>query len=67
MQQAPIAGGTPIFIGDDVTEEEGFAAAAQLGGHGILVGPVRHTHAAFGLEQVAAVRHYLAQGVAAII
>ncbi|CAM5598050.1 trehalose-phosphatase [Sphingobium scionense] len=67
MQQAPMAGGTPVFIGDDVTDEEGFAAAADLGGHGILVGPARHTRAAFGLEQVAAVRHYLAQGVAAII
>ncbi|WHO40727.1 trehalose-phosphatase [Sphingobium sp. AP49] len=66
MLQAPMAGGTPIFIGDDVTDEEGFAAAADLGGTGILVGAPRETKAGFILEQVAAVRHYLTQGVAAL-
>lgn len=65
MMREPMAGGTPVFIGDDVTDEEGFAAARELGGTGILVGPRRKTLAAFSLEQVAAVRHYLAQGVAA--
>ncbi|PJG46930.1 trehalose-phosphatase [Sphingobium sp. LB126] len=65
MQRRPMAGGTPVFIGDDITDEEGFAAARELGGAGILVGVPRPTLAAFSLEQVAAVRHYLAQGVAA--
>ncbi|ANI78875.1 MULTISPECIES: trehalose-phosphatase [Sphingobium] len=64
MARAPMAGGRPVFIGDDVTDEEGFAAAAALGGAGILVGPPRATLAAFSLEQVAAVRHYLLEGVA---
>ena len=64
MAQAPMAGGVPVFIGDDVTDEEGFAAAAEQGGAGILVGAPRSTFAAFGLEQVAAVRHYLAEGAA---
>ncbi len=64
MQTDIMAGGVPLFIGDDVTDEEGFAAAAELGGAGILVGPARSTLAAFRLEQVAAVRHYLKQGVA---
>ncbi len=59
MQSAPMQGGTPIFIGDDVTDEEGFASAARLGGAGILVGPERSTLAAYRLEQVADVRHYL--------
>ncbi len=59
MQSAPMHGGTPIFIGDDVTDEEGFASAARLGGAGILVGPERSTLAAYRLEQVADVRHYL--------
>ena len=66
MQTELMAGGVPVFIGDDVTDEEGFAAAAELGGAGILVGPARSTLAAFRLEQVAAVRHYLMQGVARI-
>jgi len=64
MQRAPMTGGTPLFIGDDVTDEEGFAVARDLGGAGILVGAPRSTLAAFSLEQVAAVRHYLAQGFA---
>jgi trehalose 6-phosphate phosphatase len=63
MARQPMAGGRPVFIGDDVTDEEGFAAAARLGGAGILVGPPRETLAAFSLEQVAAVRHYLVKGV----
>lgn len=65
MRQAPMIGGIPLFIGDDVTDEEGFAAAVELGGAGILVGPPRPTLAAFCLEQVAAVRHYLSKGLAA--
>lgn len=64
MAQSPMRGGVPVFIGDDVTDEEGFAAAISAGGHGILVGPPRETFAAFGLEQVGAVRHYLGQGAA---
>jgi trehalose 6-phosphate phosphatase len=64
MERAPMAGGVPVFIGDDVTDEEGFVAAAELGGAGILVGVPRPTAASFCLEQVAAVRHYLAQGAA---
>nr|WP_255326331.1 trehalose-phosphatase [Sphingobium sp. EM0848] len=66
MQKPPMAGGKPLFIGDDVTDEEGFAAARELGGAGILVGAPRPTLAAFSLEQVAAVRHYLSQGFAGI-
>jgi len=65
MSRAPMKAGTPLFIGDDVTDEEGFAAAAELGGNGILVGTPRETRAGFSLEQVAAVRHYLQQGVSA--
>jgi len=39
MQEAPFDGRTPLFIGDDITDEDGFAAAQQLGGTGIKVGP----------------------------
>lgn len=59
MEDPVMAGATPIFIGDDVTDEEGFAAARALGGCGILVGTLRPTAASWHLEQVAGVRDYL--------
>jgi len=34
MQQGSFAGRVPVFIGDDVTDEEGMEAARALGGHG---------------------------------
>lgn len=40
MQRAPFAGRRPIFIGDDVTDEAGFAAAIALGGCAFSVGRV---------------------------
>lgn len=63
MRRAPMAGGIPLFFGDDVTDEEGFVVAARLGGHGVLVGDARPTAARYRLEQVAAVRRYLAASI----
>lgn len=63
MRRAPMAGAIPLFFGDDVTDEEGFVVAAQLGGHGVLIGEARPTAARYRLEQVGAVRRYLAASV----
>ena len=65
MELEPFAGGTPLFLGDDVTDEDGFEAVAGLGGHGILVGPPRRTAAAYRLDDVAAVHRWLEAGAAA--
>jgi trehalose 6-phosphate phosphatase len=59
MAEPPFAGARPLFVGDDLTDEHGFEAAAVLGGAGILVGPVRATAARWRLPGVAAVHAWL--------
>jgi len=52
-------GSTPVFIGDDVTDEDGFRAAAAHGGFGILVGERRGTAATARLADVSSVHTWL--------
>jgi trehalose 6-phosphate phosphatase len=59
MREPPFAGARPLFMGDDLTDEHAFAAAAELGGGGILVGAPRRTAATWRLENVAAAAAWL--------
>ncbi|QUD88823.1 trehalose-phosphatase [Phenylobacterium montanum] len=59
MAEAPFAGRRPIFVGDDLTDEDGFAGAERLGGHGVIVGPRRPTRARYALADVEAVLAWL--------
>lgn len=52
MAEVPFVGKRPVFLGDDATDEAGFAAAEALGGFGVLVGPARPTRAARRIEAV---------------
>lgn len=60
LLEPPFVGREPCFVGDDVTDEDGFAAVNALGGHSIAVG--RHggpTQATYGLSDVDAVLEWL--------
>lgn len=61
MQEEPFAGRTPIFIGDDRTDEDAFLAAQELGGIGIKLG-TGETVARMRIADVASV-HALLQGL----
>ena len=63
MREPPFKGAAPVFVGDDLTDENGFQAATGLGGVGLLVGPLRPTHADMRLESVEAVRAWLEAGL----
>lgn len=60
LMAEPVAHGTrPVFLGDDDTDEPGFAAAADLGGAGIRIGGGDSTAAAYALPNVAAALDWL--------
>jgi trehalose 6-phosphate phosphatase len=60
MAAPPFAGRRPVFIGDDITDESGFAAVNTLGGFSVRVGKSAPTAARFTVGTVAAARHWLA-------
>jgi trehalose 6-phosphate phosphatase len=60
MAEPAFAGARPVFVGDDLTDEDAFAAAAAMGGAGVLVGAPRPSAALWRLADVAAVAAWLA-------
>lgn len=61
MDRPPMRGTTPVFIGDDMTDEPGFVAARSLGGHGIVIGAVESTAADYRIASPAELRRWLAE------
>ena len=58
MRHPPFAGRTPVFLGDDLTDEKGFAAVNAMGGASVKVGE-GGTCAGERLDGLPEVRRYL--------
>ena len=59
MTEPEFAGARPLFMGDDLTDEHGFAAVTAMGGSGILVGPERQSAASYRLASVGEASRWL--------
>lgn len=59
MASEPFIDATPVFVGDDVTDEDGFESVIAVGGMAVTVGPRDSKRATFGLADPAAVHHWL--------
>ena len=63
LREPPFEGRTPVFVGDDLSDEFGFDAVTALGGRAVKVGP-GPTNATYRLRDVADVRRWLADSLA---
>jgi trehalose 6-phosphate phosphatase len=63
MKESPFSGRRPVFAGDDLTDQDGFAVIEAQGGISIGVGD--RVRGEYYLENVAAVRSWL-KGIAAL-
>ncbi len=63
MSEAPFAGRLPVYVGDDITDRDGFRAVEARGGISVAVGD--RVSAQYRLENPAAVRAWLAPLAAA--
>lgn len=59
MSEPPFSGRMPIFLGDDVTDEDGFRIVNSAGGTSIRVGVAAASAAQYGLPNVNAVHDWL--------
>ena len=60
LGEPPFLGREPVFVGDDATDEDGFAEIERRGGITIRVGPIAASIARYCLPSVAAVHRWLA-------
>ena len=60
LETSPFAGRLPVFVGDDVTDEDGFGAVKAAGGLAVAVGPRPTDQADFRFDGPKEVRSWLA-------
>ncbi len=60
MAEPPFVGRMPVFVGDDLTDIDGFRAAVELGGYAVAVG--NRVDAGYRLSGPSAVRDWLLAG-----
>jgi trehalose 6-phosphate phosphatase len=63
MQEPPFSGRKPVFVGDDLTDQEGFKTVEDMGGISIAVG--ERVHGQYRVADTATVRSWL-QDIAAL-
>ena len=63
MQEPPFSGRKPVFVGDDLTDQDAFKTVEDQGGISVAVGD--RVHGQYRVENPAAVRAWL-QGIAAL-
>lgn len=59
LENPPFTGRIPVFLGDDVTDEDGFRVVNELAGMSIRIGDIERSAARYRLDNVAAVRPWL--------
>ncbi len=59
MREPPFSGRKPVFVGDDLTDQDGFKTVEDQGGISIAVGD--RVHGQYRIENPAAVRDWLVQ------
>jgi len=60
LHEPPFAGRRPVYVGDDVTDEDAFKAVNGLGGVSLRVGAAQDTAAAYVLDDVPRLYRWLA-------
>jgi trehalose 6-phosphate phosphatase len=59
LEEPPFVGRRPVFAGDDLTDEAGFATINERGGVSVQIGESRPTAARFGHRDVAGMQTWL--------
>jgi len=66
MAASPFAGRIPVFIGDDRTDEDGFAAVTARGGYAIKVGQPDNSIARWHMRSPSELREWLDRSLATL-